>query len=96
MNKPSDTHRLRVPAMVPWPGRHADSLDSHPESKRHPKATRLGDVLFTIGTPQEPSSGWTCGTDVVWLVYEINGQAVIPDELGRLPCVCRHQIVAGD
>lgn len=98
MTNPSkpDTPKLRVLAMIPWPGRHADYLESHPESKRHPKPTRPGEVLFTIGTPIEPSSKWTCGTDVVWPVYELNGKAVIPDELGRLPYVCRHQIVAGD
>ena len=84
----------KVLAMVPWPMGHC-SGKSHPVCKKLRPISKASATIFVIGAPVEPTKNWTCGTDVVWPVYEMNGKSVEPYE-GRLPHVCRHQIVAGD
>jgi hypothetical protein len=86
---------VRVMCMFPWPGSHAD-INHHPVSTTVKRPKKLGEIVFSIGIPVTPSSGWHCGTDLCWPVYEINGKAVVPDNRGRLPYVCRHQFIAGD
>lgn len=86
----------RVEAIDPWIDHgHAPR---YPASKIPAEARPRGAKRFLgIGTPVEPAKSWTCGTDLVWPVYEINGQLLEPDDTwGIWPYVCRHQIVAGD
>jgi hypothetical protein len=86
--------RIKVPAMAPWPNGHntTEAKYSATSVGRAPK--RIGDKIFTLGPPLTPSRFWICGTDVVWPVFEVDG---IPTDCSEgFPCVCRHQIVAGD
>jgi hypothetical protein len=82
---------IKVKAKWPWPGRHG-LAPPHQNIPPMPSSQ----PTFTIGAPCPLNGKWTCGTDVVWPVYEVNGVAIKPDENGSLPGVCRHQIEARD
>jgi hypothetical protein len=87
---------LYVYAAVPWPGRHNNSLlPPHPATRGMRAPSPRNPVRFGLGSPHPPQNCWTCRTDIVWPVLEINGCHVKPVN-GAYPYVCRHQIQAGD
>ena len=84
----------RVEAVNPWIDH--GTAPRYPAEKVPREAMIAGAKrLLGLGKPVAPRASWNCGTDVVWPVYEINGKLIEPEN-GRLPYVCRHQIVAGD
>jgi hypothetical protein len=89
--KPLDEGRTKVPAKWPWPGKHG-TCETHVNCPPKPESR----PILTIGAAIEPSHNWTCGTDVIWFVYAVDGVEIQPDDRGRYPGVCRHQIEAGD
>ena len=79
-------------AAVPWPDHTNLPSDQRyvDDNVRKGKPSLAFRRKLLLGKPCEPSHVWTCGTDVVWPVLELDGVPV-----ARV-FVCRHQIVAGD
>jgi hypothetical protein len=92
---------IRVKATVPWPDHGESSPNTTYSADRLREKGITGEpsdtypVVFTLGSPAAPSRIWTCGTDIVWPVLEINGRAIEAVN-GTRPYVCRHEIEAGD
>src|SRR5438128_2158718 len=84
--------RLRVRPMVPWPGDHAPTMRHITTSGALPAAPT--DVWLILGKPVTPDRKWTCGTDVVWPVLEVENAPGF--QMLDVAYVCRHQIIAGD
>jgi len=87
--------KVRLTDAEEWPRHHRWANRATLENWPHYRGKEI-----TLGPPIDTSDHWTCDTDKVWPVLEIEDVRLSVEPIGGSEryktYVCRHQIQAGD